>query len=196
MIKTYLLGLAIAMLPLSAVAMPVTVVNPNSTLADGGSYDILSAPEFDWSATVGVESQVTDGDMVSFEFTGTTAVEVTVDTIATTTEQPAGSITGFDLFWSTQQDGAGFVFADPPTQEVIVPGGGSQITGTSFVVNPTQLATGAWLNVVWTGVTGLQEINIQVSAVAVPLPAPALLLLGAIAGLGGIGAMRRRKALA
>ena len=178
----------LALTPVAASAVTVTNVSPSSNLSDGGSFDIL-AEDYDFGAAVGVNNRVTDGDTVSFEFTTAGLNDVIVDVRVNTLELPNDSIDPLRVAITTEADFGGDVLFELSPVEFL--GGAVEAAVDQFILTAEELTEGVWLSVSWGEVIGRQQVNIQVGATAVPLPAAALMLLAA---LGGLGAVRSRRA--
>lgn len=172
-------GVATALL-MTPVAASAVTLDPANTMADGGTYDILAGPYF-FDATFVADDVA---GMFEFQFTNTSATTQTVGvTWGTVLQGTLEFLGGVAASWLNGQSAT------------VAQG----VTGT-FQIS-TVLAAGQTdtLRVVYGDPKAIFEngkgnIDMAVAAVApVPLPAGGLLLLGA---LGGMAALRRRKAKA
>lgn len=172
--KSILLAGAVALAPFAASAV---TLDPANTLVDGVTYDVYSMPEFGFGATFATS----DGaGTYTFTFENNTSDSVALTTTIATILQ-----TKMSLFSGT---GASIAFDDGSTGLSAAPG--------DFMSGMFMTTIGAMdsvsLVVAYGDPIGNPDIDLKVfaEAVAIPLPAGALLLGTA---LGGLGLARRRK---
>lgn len=171
------LFLVIVMVPGTASAV---TIDPNSSIsdsslanavADDGPFDIFAGPHF-WNASFDAADA---GGAAIFDFFNSSAATQTIGVTVGTILQSIGAFTGgVTVSWL----GGESVFI-------------AQDVTDTFSISTTIAALGSdTLSIVFGDPTG-DRSTIDVTVQAVPLPAPFLLLLSALGGLGFISYRRR-----
>ena len=178
MLRMKLLAAALGVATMLPVAASAVTFDPLNTLVDGGSYDIFADPLFFNSSYVNADVAGT----YKFTFTNLTTTAVTAAVTVGTVNQflLKFGLTGVTFTWLTGGNTATIAtnVSGSITLDTVIAGLGSDTLKVAFG-DPTQRRTNG-------------RGTIDLSVAAVPLPAGGLLLLGA---LGGIAALRRRKAV-
>ena len=178
MLRMKLLAAALGVATMLPVAASAVTFDPLNTLVNGGSYDIFADPLFFNSSYVNADVAGT----YKFTFTNLTTTAVTAAVTVGTVNQflLKFGLTGVTFTWLTGGNTATIAtnVSGSITLDTVIAGLGSDTLQVAFG-DPTQKRK-------------LGRGTIDLSVAAVPLPAGGLLLLGA---LGGIAALRRRKAV-
>ena len=179
MLRMKLLAAALGVATMLPVAASAVTFDPLNTLVNGGSYDIFADPLFFNSSYLHADVAGT----YKFTFTNLTTTAVTAAVTVGTVNQflLKFGLTGVTFTWLTGGNTATIAtnVSGSVTLSTVIAGLGSDTLKVAFG-DPTQRVR-----------KGRGTIDLAVAAV-VPLPAGGLLLLGA---LGGIAALRRRKAV-
>ena len=178
MLRMKLLAAALGVATMLPVAASAVTFDPLNTLVNGGSYDIFADPLFFNSSYLHADVAGT----YKFTFTNLTTTAVTAAVTVGTVNQLLlkFGLTGVTFTWLTGGNTATIAtqVSGNVTLSTVIAGLGSDTLQVAFG-DPTQKRK-------------LGRGTIDLSVAAVPLPAGGLLLLGA---LGGIAALRRRKAV-
>ncbi|WP_176559560.1 VPLPA-CTERM sorting domain-containing protein [Rubellimicrobium roseum] len=165
----------------AAMALVPAVASATTTLAPGGSYDLL-ADDFFFDGQFNIGDA---GNTYTIAFTNSSDKFAAISILGATVQQLSAAFT----------DGVTFTFGSLDPVKI------AQDVSSGFETSLT-VAAGETVNlsvqfgqVVDTGVRkgGVADIDFAVEAAVVPVPAAGLLLLTA---MGGLAAMRRRKTVA
>lgn len=181
---------AAMVLPVAAQAITITP-DPSNTLVDGVNHILPGS--FDYTANVSSDQDGVDTDTatVSFQLSSATALSLDVLAAASTLELPGGSMDLTRVALTTGEDFGGSVILD-----LAISSNGSgtvEFADDTIVLTPADFASGVWYSVSVSNVVETQQLNAQIMAeeAAVPLPASAFLLLGALGGLGFVRSRSR-----
>ena len=188
-LKVSLAALATAIaLPMSASAITISPDAAN-TLIDGANHILPGS--FDYTAQVSssVAGVDTDTATVSFQLSSSSALAIDLEAIASTLELPGGSMDMSRVALTTGEDFAGSVISEFSIND----GGNVELATDSVILSSADFLAGVWFSISVTNVEETQQLNAQIiaSEVDVPLPASAILLLGALGGLGFVRARAR-----
>ena len=170
-LKTLAIAASLMIAPLAANAYSV---NPNSNLADGGTYDVSQGP-FYWDATF---DEADGNGSVSFTFTNPTGFDAVVQVAdGTVGQSQLGGFNGVKATWTNGE-------------AQFIAGANTSIGGGWSISSVIGQGGSDVLTIAWNRAQG-DFADIDFTIAAVPLPAGVLLLGTALVGMGAFGARRK-----